>query len=116
MAGELFQNSLIELGEDDLILLAVASDEPIGFVHLHPTRSFVLLSGIGVLPAWRGRGIGGELMKAAMKKSEEKWPARPLQLEVGQENPAALRLYASWGFMLTQTGPTTYQLRRAASN
>ncbi len=116
LAGELFQNSLIELDEDDLILLAYASRQPIGFVHLHPVRSSVLLSGIGVIQAWRGMGIGGELMRAAMEKAGEKWPGKPLQLEVEQTNPAALRLYASWGFMLTQTGPTTYQLRRAVSN
>ena len=116
IAGQLFDNPLLDLGSDDLILLAYSSGQPIGFVHLHPKKSVVLLAGIGVIPEWQGRGIGGELMQAAMEKSQAKWPSRPFQLEVEQANPAALRLYASWGFIITKTGPITYQLRKAVSN
>lgn len=117
LAETLFQNSSIELGADDILLLAFAgASEPIGFVHLRPHQSFVLLAGIGVIPAWQGRGVGRALMETAMQESQKKWPNLPFQLEVEQANPAALRLYASWGFALTKMGTGTYQLRRAALN
>ncbi len=117
LAESLFQNSSIELGQEDILLLAFAgASEPIGFVHLHPQPSFVLLAGIGVIPSWQGRGAGRALMEAAMQESQKKWPNLPFQLEVEQANPAALRLYASWGFALTKMGAGTYQLRRASLN
>jgi len=126
LAGQLFPNSSIELGADDVLLLAFAPTSSkagaappppiIGFVHLHPQPSAILLCGISVIPSWRGRGVGRALMEAAMQKAQEEWPALPFQLEVEQTNPAALRLYASWGFALVKTGPTTYRLARQASN
>lgn len=117
LAETLFKNSAIGLGADDVLLLAFSSaSKPIGFVHLHPQPSAILLAGIGVIQKWRGRGVGQALMEAAMRRAQKEWPSLPFQLEVEQANPAALRLYASWGFALTRTGAGTYQLRRAASN
>ena len=117
LAETLFKNSAIELGADDILLLAFSNlHQLIGFVHLRPHPSFILLAGIGVIPDWQGRGAGQALMEAAMQKAQQEWPSLPFQLEVEQANPAALRLYASWGFALTRTGAGTYRLRRSASN
>lgn len=52
---------------------------------------------VGILPAWRGQGIGRALMEAA-----EQWAcrqgARHLQLNVWEFNTGALRFYETLGF------------------
>jgi diamine N-acetyltransferase len=52
---------------------------------------------VGILPAWRGQGIGRALMEAA-----EQWArrqgARHLQLNVWEFNTGALRFYETVGF------------------
>jgi RimJ/RimL family protein N-acetyltransferase len=62
--------------------------------------------GIGVLPEWRGRGVGTALIAAS-----EEWARREgldaLVLEVAEENAAAERLYARIGYR-----PTTRSMRK----
>jgi ribosomal protein S18 acetylase RimI-like enzyme len=52
--------------------------------------------GIGILPGYRGQGIGGHLIDALLALSVERFPA--VSLSVLDTNDVALRLYASRGF------------------
>jgi RimJ/RimL family protein N-acetyltransferase len=54
--------------------------------------------GIGVLPAHRGRGIGGELLRACLAKARQKGITR-VELEARVDNADALRLYEKHGFV-----------------
>lgn len=50
---------------------------------------------IAVLPAERGRGLGGRLLRALLDRARGRWPA--VSLSVDRANPA-VRLYARLGF------------------
>jgi GNAT superfamily N-acetyltransferase len=50
-----------------------------------------------LLPAWRGRGIGGQVL-AALPEACRDLELRALHLEVARDNHAARRLYAAAGF------------------
>ena len=51
---------------------------------------------IAVLPGWRGRGVGGSLLRALMERARARGFAA-LSLSVNPDNPA-LRLYERLGF------------------
>lgn len=55
---------------------------------------------IGVLPAWRGRGMGRRALESLIGGLPDALDPIPAQviLEVQEENQAARRLYASVGF------------------
>jgi ribosomal protein S18 acetylase RimI-like enzyme len=69
----------------------------VGFVHLIDSEKGLLLQGIGVLPEWRGKGIGGELLDASVKVAERE--GKDIFLKVKPDNPA-LNLYHKKGFTL----------------
>lgn len=52
---------------------------------------------LAVVPRARGRGLGRALLKAAIAQAEAAG-AQAMFLEVGNDNPAALALYAGLGF------------------
>ncbi|MBA3248765.1 MAG: GNAT family N-acetyltransferase [Geodermatophilaceae bacterium] len=58
------------------------------------------ISNLTVLPAWRGRGVGGELVAAAEQRIRDRGH-RQVSLAVGQDNEAAARLYARLGYVDT---------------
>lgn len=53
--------------------------------------------GMGVLAAYRGRGIGRQLMSTTLAHARRKGITR-VELEVRADNAAAIRLYESMGF------------------
>jgi len=53
---------------------------------------------IGLLPRWRGRGIGGQLLQACIDNAWEKQLTR-LELEVYAHNTSAIALYERMGFV-----------------
>ena len=53
--------------------------------------------GMGVLPAWRGRGIGRRLLQACIDKAWAKGLTR-IELEARADNHAAIALYRRLGF------------------
>ena len=53
---------------------------------------------LAVAPAARGKGLGHELLQAAIGKARA-LGADTMFLEVGADNPAALALYARSGFV-----------------
>jgi mycothiol synthase len=81
-------------------LLSDGSDVPGGYVNL-----------IGVLPAWRGRGLGRELLRWAVAYLRERGAAR-ISLAVEAANDHATELYRRHAFRPTiewpqRTRPTT---------
>jgi RimJ/RimL family protein N-acetyltransferase len=55
--------------------------------------------GMGVLPAYRGQGLGCELLKACIAKAPSVGITR-IELEVRTDNGSAIRLYEKLGFVL----------------
>ncbi len=77
-------------------LKAVAAGAMIGFVAGDPRvqKGFSWIATIGVLPEWRGRGIGRALMEAC----EARLPTARIRLTVRQDNQIAIHLYESMGY------------------
>ena len=61
----------------------------------------IRLVDIGLLPAFRGQGLGSRLL--AMLQNESRQSGRPLRLHVLQGNPAG-ELYRRFGFQPGETG------------
>ena len=55
--------------------------------------------GMGLLPAYRGKGIGTRLLHAALQSAKERGLCR-VELEVFEDNTAARTLYEKAGFAL----------------
>jgi [ribosomal protein S18]-alanine N-acetyltransferase len=74
-----------------------AGGEAVGSLGMQPTQAEGVLSlGMWILPEWRGRGGGRQLIEAALAAR----PARihKIELEVFPDNAAAIALYRSTGF------------------
>lgn len=56
------------------------------------------VSNLGVLPAWRGRGVGSALITAAEQRIRDRG-YRQVSLAVGQDNNAAAPLYTRLGYV-----------------
>lgn len=54
--------------------------------------------GMGLLPGYRGRGLGERLLRACLTKAEEQGLTR-IELQVRADNAAAIRLYERVGFV-----------------
>ena len=54
--------------------------------------------GIGVLPEYRGRGVGSSLLEACIAKAWSQGLTR-VELEVRADNTAAIKLYEKFGFV-----------------
>jgi ribosomal protein S18 acetylase RimI-like enzyme len=52
-------------------------------------------------PAFRGRGIGGAMLDAALEGAATQFPGQPVQLEANPDQTAAIQLYRSRGFRPT---------------
>jgi ribosomal protein S18 acetylase RimI-like enzyme len=62
-----------------------------------PVFAHVGSLGIGVLAAFRGKGIGRALMKAALQQAQQKGLTR-IELTVREHNNRAIKLYEEFGF------------------
>jgi len=76
-------------------LVIEVDDIPAGRLYVDRTASGINVLDIALLPQWRGRGIGGALLKAIL--DEARAAARTVILHVEQYNPAR-RLYERLGF------------------
>jgi GNAT superfamily N-acetyltransferase len=92
--------SVDDLYDVDLARSVVAYDrsEPVGLALLSRRGDRGWVSGVGVLPAWRRRGIGQLLMETLLKGAREAGVGQ-VTLEVIAQNRAARALYAALGFV-----------------
>ncbi len=78
----------------ELSLLARACDTPVGF--LIGAEGWVVQ--VGVVPAWRGRGLGAALVAEILRRAQAAG-ARSTLLTVNVNNPGAARVYERLGFV-----------------
>lgn len=76
-------------------LLVVQDGRPIGRLYLYETAGEIHVMDISLLPAFRGGGVGGAVMRDLLARAAES--ARAVTLYVEHHNPAR-RLYQRLGF------------------
>jgi ribosomal protein S18 acetylase RimI-like enzyme len=87
------------------VLVAEVDGVVVGFVTLRavtplPSNAHVLqIQGLGVDPAYQGRGVGQALLEAAVEEARRRG-ARKLSLRVLGSNTTARRLYERCGFVV----------------
>jgi ribosomal protein S18 acetylase RimI-like enzyme len=80
-------------------LVTCANDSPVGYViALGQPRGDGVIQSIAVLPEFRGRSIGQELMKAAMQRLSA---CKRVELLVEVGNESAISLYRKFAFRET---------------
>jgi ribosomal protein S18 acetylase RimI-like enzyme len=83
--------------------LLVGPEGPCGTVQgLHERGAVGAIQNLGVLPTWRGRGLGQALLLLALHGFSRAGLGRG-QLEVTASNDAAVRLYRRLGFRRSKT-------------
>jgi ribosomal-protein-alanine acetyltransferase len=102
--------SFRELMEQDgaLALLAVADDEPIGFILGRVVVDEAEILTIGVSQSWQRKGVATMLVNQLARYAIEKG-ARRIFLEVATDNEAARRLYLSLDFHEVGRRPAYYE-------
>jgi ribosomal-protein-alanine N-acetyltransferase len=80
--------------------IAVEGETPAGFVLARVAADECEILSLGVGRASRRRGLGRALLSAALRIAGGA-EAKVVHLEVGENNTAALRLYAAEGFSVT---------------
>lgn len=93
--GEVF--SMPEEGEESFIYLAVVNNIIVGKVHLEINKGIGGVYGLGVLPEYRSKGCGRQILIMAIEKLKEK-NSNKIMLQVEIKNKNALNLYKSCGF------------------
>ncbi len=88
---------LHKLREATLKVISKYRDEELNITEDETDASEYYLDSLGVLPEYRGRGVGAKLILALKEIATEKYH-KPLGLLVDFENPKAERLYKSLGF------------------
>ncbi len=73
--------------------------EVLGRFYIDESGKNDLLVDISLFPAWRGKGVGSELIQRQQQASASR--GRSLSLHVMMHNVAAQRLYARLGFVVT---------------
>lgn len=83
-----------------LRLIAQVGGEAVGVVDLYdysPSNSRAMV-GIAVLPEWRGKGIGLEMLRQAAEYCRVRLSLHQLCAFVARDNEPSLRLFATAGF------------------
>jgi ribosomal protein S18 acetylase RimI-like enzyme len=87
-------------------LKAVSENRMVGFIagDLRPSDHMAWIATVGVLPEFRGRGVGTALMKAC----EEQLSIPTIRLSVRLSNEGAVRLYQRLGYQSVGIWPHYY--------
>lgn len=93
--GESFPMPALE--EKSFIYLAIVNDIIIGKVHIEINNGIGGIYGLGVLPEYRSKGYGRQILMMAIEKLKEK-DSIEIMLQVEVKNKNALNLYRSCGF------------------
>ncbi|MCB9522947.1 MAG: GNAT family N-acetyltransferase [Myxococcales bacterium] len=83
---------------------------PIGRLYVHRRTDEIRVVDIALLPAWRGRGVGGALLAELITEAHGR--GVPVKVHVERNNPAQ-RLYARLGFV-EEGGDAVYRLLACA--
>jgi ribosomal protein S18 acetylase RimI-like enzyme len=110
---EIFPDADPEFSKADIYFVAKVGGRDVGFAHLAPKGGKLLLQGIGVKEGFRGGGIGGRLLDAAVNLAER--AGKEMLLKVKPENTVALNLYAKRGFVIKRVRGV-YILQRKLCN
>lgn len=94
-------------------LLIEHAQAPIGRFYLHRSTAEFLLLDIALLPHWRGRGIGGSLIRHAQHQARQAGVG--LALHVEMRNPAAQRFYQRLGLVVAGREGMHLRMRWPAS-
>lgn len=78
----------------------VATDDGhlIGNLGMHPVVPGLIGLGMSIDPRYRGRGIGTQMMNAAIEWARQQGSVHKIELEVWPHNAAAQALYTKCGF------------------
>jgi mycothiol synthase len=99
-----------DLASPDDLLFLTHDDRPVGFLWLRwPDLWTVEIEPVGLLPRYRGRGLGRQLMVAGLARAAEQG-ADQIRIGAWQANTVALNLYRQLGF---QPARTTFYLALA---
>lgn len=88
----------------------VECGEPVGLLRLQEEGDVVGIYGFGVMPDYRGRGYGRQMLEEAIRLSRSE-SEKPIMLDVDTSNERALGLYLSCGFEIK----TTYDYSHVAT-
>lgn len=69
------------------------------------------VTSVSVLHGWQGRGIARQLLERCLEQAKTTG-FRRIELEVGRENAAAIRLYEKLGFAVGQAGEPCIRMYR----
>lgn len=101
LVQRIFPNTIVEFGDDDLLLVADDNGTIRGFAHVIELEDKILLQGLGVDESHRGFGVGSSLMQRLCDLSDEM--GKPVYLKTKAYNPA-IDLYSRHGFVLKRFG------------
>ena len=95
-----FVKSNLENGNP--MMVALAGGKVVGWCDVRreffPSRAHRRTLGMGLLPEWRGRGIGRRLLEATLAQARRSGFKR-IELDVHADNPRAIALYEKAGFV-----------------
>lgn len=90
------------VSSDAVQFMAMDGDQVVGWADVFPGWAHAVTHcgslGMGLLPAWRGQGIGTRLLQACIDKATRKGITR-ITLEVRADNHLAIGLYEKAGFV-----------------
>lgn len=89
------------VANDAVQFMAVDHGQVVGWADIFPSWAHAVAHcgslGMGVLPEYRGKGIGRQLLQACISKAATKGITR-IELEVRADNERAIALYKALGF------------------
>lgn len=81
--------------------IAYLQDEPVGYFELHQTNEVEIeIAYFGLLPAFVGRGLGGELLTKTLETAWQQNPSRVWVHTCDLDHPAALSNYQARGMVV----------------
>ena len=99
---EAWRNKLVTDNERRLQMVALHGGEVVGQLgleqYLRVRQSHVGSFGMGVTPAWQGKGVGSRLLTAALDVADNWMNLHRVELTVYADNEAAHNLYRKFGF------------------
>ncbi len=106
-AADIIKGPLARLADgDEFIMILRAKDNSIvgyAFWKRHPTQRTTWGFGIGLHKDYRGRGLGGKLMRELFDTARNELGLERIELSVDAHNTPAVKLYEKFGFKKLRT-------------